>query len=89
MSGAPVLLGLPQDDPDRRVVLKDVQNINEVMRWPDRPDVNPEGITYRVKHPQGNFAVVVNHYRNGGGLLHPLEVFVAGAEQPRGLAALA
>ena len=85
----PVLQGLPQDDPDRRVVLKDVQNINAVMRWPDRPDVNPEGITYRVKHPQGNFAVVVNHYRNGGGLLHPLEVFVAGAEQPRGLAALA
>lgn len=78
---------LRQDDPDRRVVLKDVQNINDVMRWPDRPDVNPEGITYRVKHPQGSFAVVVNHFRNGH--LHPLEVFVAGAEQPRGLAAIA
>jgi ribonucleoside-diphosphate reductase alpha chain len=57
------------------------------MRWPNRPDVNPEGITYRVKHPQGNFAVVVNHFRNGR--MHPLEVFVAGAEQPRGLAAIA
>jgi ribonucleoside-diphosphate reductase alpha chain len=78
---------LRQDDPDRRVVLKDVQNINAVMRWPDRPDVNPEGITYRVKHPQGNFAVVVNHFQNGR--MHPLEVFVAGAEQPRGLAAIA
>lgn len=78
---------LRQDDPDRRVVLKDVHNINDVMRWPDRPDVNPEGITYRVKHPQGSFAVVVNHYKNGR--MHPLEVFVAGAEQPRGLAAIA
>ncbi|EKD97107.1 MAG: hypothetical protein ACD_23C01068G0001 [uncultured bacterium] len=78
---------LRQDDPDRRVVLKNVQNINDVMRWPNRPDVNPEGITYRVKHPQGNFAVVVNHFRNGR--MHPLEVFVAGAEQPRGLAAIA
>jgi ribonucleoside-diphosphate reductase alpha chain len=78
---------LRQDDPDRRVVLKDVHNINDVMRWPDRPEVNPEGITYRVKHPQGGFAVVVNHYMNGR--MHPLEVFVAGAEQPRGLAAIA
>jgi len=78
---------LRQDDPDRRVVLKDVHNINDVMRWPDRPDVNPEGITYRVKHPQGSFAVVVNHYKNGR--MHPLEVFIAGAEQPRGLAAIA
>lgn len=84
---APAVQDLRQDDPDRRVVLKDVQNINDVMRWPDRPDVNPEGITYRVRHPQGSFAVVVNHFRNGR--LHPLEVFVAGAEQPRGLAAIA
>ena len=80
---------LPQDDPDRRVTLKDVQNITTVMRWPDRPDVNPEGVTYLVKHPEGNFAVVVNHFRNGSDQLHPLEVFVAGSEQPRGLAAIA
>lgn len=83
----PTVQDLRQDDPDRRVVLKDVHNINDVMRWPNRPDVNPEGITYRVKHPQGSFAVVVNHYKNGR--MHPLEVFVAGAEQPRGLAAIA
>lgn len=78
---------LKQDDPDRRVVLKDVPNITAALRWPNRPDVAAEGITYSVKHPQGSFAVVVNHWRNGS--LHPLEVYVAGNEQPRGLAAIA
>lgn len=75
------------DDPDRRVVLKDVPNITEVLRWPNRPDVTAEGVTYNVKHPNGRFAVVVNHWRNGS--LHPLEVYIAGNEQPRGLAAIA
>jgi ribonucleoside-diphosphate reductase alpha chain len=46
-----------------------------------------EGVTVPVKHPSGNFAVVVNHWANGR--LHPLECFVAGNEQPRGLAAIA
>lgn len=78
---------LRQDDPDRRVQLKAVPNITEVLRWPNRPDVTAEGVTYSVKHPQGRFAVVVNHWRNGK--LHPLEVYIAGNEQPRGLAAIA
>lgn len=83
----PVVQDLRQDDPDRRVVLKDVPPITEVMRWPNRPDVPAEGVTYSVKHPRGRFAVVVNHWRNG--VLHPLEVYIAGNEQPRGLAAIA
>jgi ribonucleoside-diphosphate reductase alpha chain len=83
----PALQDLRQDDPDRRVQLKDVPNITEVLRWPNRPDVAAEGVTFSVKHPQGRFAVVVNHWRNGD--LHPLEVYIAGNEQPRGLAAIA
>jgi ribonucleoside-diphosphate reductase alpha chain len=78
---------LRDDDPDRRVEIKDVPNLVETLRWPSRPDVVAEGVTVPVKHPSGNFAVVVNHWTNGGA--HPLEVFVAGNEQPRGLAAIA
>lgn len=78
---------LPQDDPDRRVQIKDVSNVVERLRWPSRPDVVAEGVTYSVRHPQGNFAVVVNHWNNGK--VHPLEAYVAGVEAPRGLAAIA
>ena len=81
------VMDLRQDDPDRRVVLKDVPDMTKVLRWPNRPDVPAEGITYSVKHPHGRFAVVVNHFKNGS--LHPLECYIAGNEQPRGLAAIA
>ncbi len=77
----------PQDDPDRRIQIKDVSNVVERLRWPSRPDVVAEGVTYSVRHPQGNFAVVVNHWSNGK--VHPLEAYVAGVEAPRGLAAIA
>ena len=79
--------GLRDDDPDRRVEIKDVPNLVDTLRWPSRPDVVAEGVTVPVKHPQGNFAVVVNHWTNGR--VHPLEVFIASNEQPRGLAAIA
>lgn len=75
------------DDPDRRVVIKEVPNIVANLRWPSRPDVTAEGVTYSVRHPDGDFAVVINHWVNGR--MHPLEVYVAGNEQPRGLAAIA
>lgn len=75
------------DDPDRRVEIKDVPNIVETLKWPSRPDVNAEGITYSLRHPQGDFAVVVNHWENG--VRHPLEVYIAGNEAPRGLGAIA
>lgn len=78
---------LPQDDPDRRVQMKEVNNVVERLRWPSRPDVVAQGVTYTVKHPQGSFAVVVNHWTNG--TVHPLEAYVAGMEAPRGLAAIA
>lgn len=86
-SGTNAVQDLRGDDPDRRVELKDVPNITEVLRWPNRPDVTAEGVTYNVKHPAGRFAIVVNHVQNGR--KHPLEVYVAGHEQPRALAAIA
>lgn len=75
------------DDPDRRVEIKDVPNMVEQLRWPSRPDIDTHGVTYQVRHPQGDFAVVVNHWENGR--QHPMDVYVAGNEQPRGLAAIA
>jgi ribonucleoside-diphosphate reductase alpha chain len=41
-----------------------------------------------VDHPLGSFAIVVGHLEEGG-LAYPFEVWVNGAEQPRGLGALA
>lgn len=78
---------LRTDDPDRRVEVKDVPNVVGNLRWPSRPDVVAEGVTYSVRHPNGNFAVVVNHWENGR--KHPLEVYIAGNEAPRGLGAIA
>ncbi|TWO71563.1 adenosylcobalamin-dependent ribonucleoside-diphosphate reductase [Caenimonas sedimenti] len=80
-------LDLRKNDPDRRVTIKNVPDLTQQMRWPSRPDVPAEGRTYAVRHPRGNFAVVVNHWRNGGD--HPLEVYIAGNEAPRGLGAIA
>lgn len=80
---------LPSSDPDRRVELKDASQVLSALRWPSRPKT-PQGIesvTYSVSHPQGDFAVVVGHVQNG--TKHPVEVYIAGNEQPRGLAAIA
>lgn len=77
------------DDPDRRIQLKSVNNIISELRWPDRPVVpggNPS-VTYSVEYPHGAHAIVVGHYQNGR--KHPLEVYVCGNSQPRGLAAIA
>ncbi len=82
--------GLPVDDPDRRVELKTGTHFMTKLRWPSRP-VTPCGIsskTYHARHPQGDFAVVVGHDEGADGI-HPIEVYVAGNEQPRGLAAIA
>ena len=78
---------IKKDDPNRRVELKEINHITDVLKWPSRPNVDVEGVTYHVEHPEGNFAVVVNHWQNGR--QHPFEVYVAGNEQPRGLAAIA
>lgn len=75
------------------------------LRWPGRPELpngNPCW-TYAVQHPLGDFAVFVGHVEKldargsedgtvsgaKSGVSYPFEVWVNGAEQPRGLGALA
>jgi ribonucleoside-diphosphate reductase alpha chain len=86
---------LAQNDADRRIVLKNIPApALESLRWPDRPRLprgNPSW-THLVDHPAGDFAVVVGHVEqaeDAGRRCHPFEVWVAGNEQPRGLAAIA
>jgi len=93
-----------ETDPDRRLRLENVpEPALASLRWrrrPRPPGGNPAW-TYFVEHNLGNFAVFVGHLDNAGGEVgepddwhrqrgkHPFEVWVNGAEQPRGLAALA
>ncbi len=68
------------------------------LRWPSRPDLaggNPAW-SYLIAHPHGDFALFVGELPAdagpGTGLFGatlPFEVWVNGAEQPRGLGALA
>lgn len=87
----------PQDfdesDPDRRISLEQVPKpALASLRWPGRP-VLPNGNpawTYMIEHPNGTkFALFVGHIENGDGRNYPFEVWVNGAEQPRGMGALA
>jgi ribonucleoside-diphosphate reductase alpha chain len=58
------------------------------LRWPGRPKLtagNPSW-TYMVESPLGQFAIFVGHVESES---HPFEVWVNGAEQPRGLGAVA
>jgi ribonucleoside-diphosphate reductase alpha chain len=82
---------LDTSDPDRRIVLTDVPTPPMAsLRWPSRPSLrqgNPAW-TYMIDHPNGaHFALFVGHVENGKA--HPFEIWVNGAEQPRGLGALA
>lgn len=81
---------LDQSDPDRRVRLDKLpQPALASLRWAKRPWLpagNP-GWTYMVDHPLGRFAVFIGHIEHEPG--QPFEVWVNGAEQPRGLGALA
>jgi ribonucleoside-diphosphate reductase alpha chain len=67
------------------------------LRWPGRPEL-PGGNaawTYMIQHPFGDFALFVGHTveegprDDGSRRTQPFEVWVNGAEQPRGLGALA
>tara|TARA_R110001583_G_scaffold24563_2_gene89763 strand:+ start:6740 stop:9634 length:2895 start_codon:yes stop_codon:yes gene_type:complete len=60
------------------------------LRWPGRPDM-PDGNlawTYMLNTPQGGFALFVGQFGTNGGTF-PFEVWVNGADQPRGLGAVA
>ena len=73
--------------PNERLRLERLpQPVLASLRWPGRPDL-PAGNaawTYMVPHPFGKFALFVGEVDG-----RPFEVWVNGAEQPRGLGALA
>ena len=84
----------PQDfdpaDADRRIRLdRTIEPPLASLRWPGRPELtngNPCW-TYVVRHPLGDFAVFIGHIEDGKS--YPFEVWINGAEQPRGLGAIA
>ncbi|MGZ5724198.1 MAG: adenosylcobalamin-dependent ribonucleoside-diphosphate reductase [Caldimonas sp.] len=62
------------------------------LRWPGRPELAAGNAawTFMVHHPFGDFALFVGEVPGTeGGPAQPFEVWVNGAEQPRGLGALA
>ncbi len=83
-------------DANRRLSIKSLPApVLSSLRWPGRPEL-PDGNlawTYMLNTPQGEFALFVGHIANGvenngaGGF--PFEVWVNGADQPRGLGAVA
>ncbi|MBH9577102.1 adenosylcobalamin-dependent ribonucleoside-diphosphate reductase [Inhella proteolytica] len=83
---------LQVSDPNQRLVLKaSSQPVLASLRWPGRPDLpagNP-GWTFMVRHPHGSFALFIGEWPDEAGRNRVFEVWVNGAEQPRGLGALA
>jgi ribonucleoside-diphosphate reductase alpha chain len=86
----------PQDvelsDANRRLAIKSLPApVLASLRWPGRPEL-PDGNmawTYMLATPQGEFALFVGHIENNGHGGFPFEVWVNGADQPRGLGAVA
>ncbi|WP_341675091.1 adenosylcobalamin-dependent ribonucleoside-diphosphate reductase [Niveibacterium sp. SC-1] len=96
---APSEKKLPQDielaDPNRRLSIKSLPApVLASLRWPGRPEL-PDGNaawTYMLPTPQGEFAIFVGHLNNSEDERRgafPFEVWVNGADQPRGLGAVA
>jgi ribonucleoside-diphosphate reductase alpha chain len=80
-----------KDDPDRRVRLDSApQPALESLKWPGRPDLAGGNLawTYMVEIPERkeSFAIFIGQV---GEPPVPFEVWVNGAEQPRGLGAIA
>ena len=84
------------DDTNRRLSIKNLPApVLSSLRWPGRPDL-PDGNaawTYMLNTPQGNFALFVGHMDPAEDApakgAFPFEVWVNGADQPRGLGAVA
>ncbi|MFM9884390.1 MAG: adenosylcobalamin-dependent ribonucleoside-diphosphate reductase [Burkholderiales bacterium] len=92
----------PQDvfinEANRRLSIKSLPApVLASLRWPGRPDLTDGNLawTYMLAHPGGEFALFVGHLEQApdsvgtGGKPIPFEVWVNGAEQPRGLGAVA
>lgn len=87
----------PQDvqvsDANRRLTIPHLPApVLSSLRWPGRPEM-PDGNlswTYMLNSPTGSFAIFVGQVENGRpGRSKPFEVWVNGADQPRGLGAVA
>ena len=77
--------------PNQRLAINTLpQPVLTSLRWPGRPEL-PEGNlawTYMIDSPFGRFALFVGQIEEDGRGF-PFEVWVNGAEQPRGLGAVA
>ena len=96
-AGTPLAVPAPAPSPDagpvnQRLALQGLpQPVLASLRWPGRPEL-PAGNaawTYMLRHPFGEFALFVGELPEEDGRMAPFEVWVNGAEQPRGLGALA
>ncbi len=92
-SASSAAVPLTIDDANRRLALDRLPApVLSSLRWPGRPELpagNPAW-TFMVHHPFGDFALFVGELAPAeGGTPKPFEVWVNGAEQPRGLGALA
>jgi ribonucleoside-diphosphate reductase alpha chain len=81
-------------DANRRLSIKSLPApVLASLRWPGRPEL-PDGNaawTYMLSTPAGEFALFVGHMEasEGSKSAFPFEVWVNGADQPRGLGAVA
>ncbi|MCB1913923.1 MAG: ribonucleoside-diphosphate reductase, adenosylcobalamin-dependent, partial [Rhodocyclaceae bacterium] len=81
-------------DANKRLSIKSLPApVLSSLRWPGRPDT-PDGNlswTYMLSTPAGEFALFVGQMESpdGGTGAFPFEVWVNGADQPRGLGAVA
>ena len=85
----------PQDvvisEANRRLSIKSLpMPVLASLAWPSRPTLPAGNLswTYMIGHPGGEFALFVGHVEEEGRAF-PFEVWVNGAEQPRGLGAVA
>ncbi|MDH4062497.1 MAG: ribonucleoside-diphosphate reductase, adenosylcobalamin-dependent, partial [Aquincola sp.] len=93
LSTQPAPLTVMPGDANRRLALDAPREpVLASLRWPGRPEL-PGGNaawTYLIQHPYGDFALFVGEWpRDEASKPQPFEVWVNGAEQPRGLGALA
>jgi ribonucleoside-diphosphate reductase alpha chain len=88
---APQSLEQGGEGANRRLAIKTLpQPVLTSLRWPGRPEM-PEGNlawTYMIDSPFGRFALFVGQVEEAGRAF-PFEIWVNGAEQPRGLGAVA
>jgi ribonucleoside-diphosphate reductase alpha chain len=84
---------LQLDDANQRLALERLPApVLSSLRWPGRPELPGGNLawSFMVHHPYGEFALFVGELPGEeGGPPQPFEVWVNGAEQPRGLGALA